>query len=148
MVHGTGLPTNIAQLDLTTLHGQPVLVQIMSITEIGVSAHRLNQTMQTRMERMAAGEVEEGDGDVDVEGEGLPNYPREMLKFELSDGATILRAIEYRALPELALGVTPLGYKVVCVLFDMFYLFDVFLSRCFSKMSLSVEGSHSSNLNA
>ena len=127
------------------------------MTEIGVSALSLNQTRQTRMERMAAGEGEEGDGDVDVEGEGpIPKYPRGMLRFELSDGATTLQAIEYRTLPELTLGVTQLGYKVglhhsivapYVHLSTCFILSDVFLSRCSSKTSSSAEGSRSSSPN-
>ena len=35
-----------------------------------------------------------------------------MLRLELSDGATTLRAMEYQRIPELKLGSTPLGYKV------------------------------------
>jgi len=41
----------------------------------------------------------------------VPNYPRSMLKFELSDGAIRLNAIEYRKIPELDLENTPLGFK-------------------------------------
>jgi RecQ-mediated genome instability protein 1 len=36
-----------------------------------------------------------------------------MLKFLLSDGRTTVTAIEYRSIPQLELGVTPLGYKLL-----------------------------------
>ena len=42
----------------------------------------------------------------------IPNYPHTTLKLQLSDGNVTLPAIEYRAIPELKLGETPLGYKV------------------------------------
>ncbi|KAF8920395.1 hypothetical protein CPB85DRAFT_1211586 [Mucidula mucida] len=115
MLHGTGLPTHVADTDQkqTRISGPPVLVEIISITDIGISAYNLNKVRLTREERLAAGEEEEGEGDVDVEGEGpIPNYPRSMLSMELTDGAITLKAMEYRSLPQLRLGTTPLGYKV------------------------------------
>jgi RecQ-mediated genome instability protein 1 len=115
MSHGTGIPLALLTAPSGTLIG-PVLVQITAITEVGSSALSLEQVRVARAERLAAG-ADEGDGedeaDLEVDGEGpVPNYPRSMLRFELSDGATTLSAIEYRPLPELVLGVTPLGYKV------------------------------------
>ncbi|KAF8896422.1 hypothetical protein BD779DRAFT_1608647 [Infundibulicybe gibba] len=115
MLPGTGLPTRISLSSNppTKLTGPPVLVEITSITEIASSAHSLNQTRIARMERMSNGATEEGDGDEEVEGEGpIPKYSRGMLRLELSDGTTTLKAIEYRSIPELTLGITPLGYKV------------------------------------
>lgn len=112
MLPGTGLPQSAVTAVHTTLAG-PVLVEIVSITDIGISAYQLNKTRIVREERQAAGEEEEGEGDIDIEGEGpVPVYPRSMLQCEVSDGATTLRAIEYRAIPELTLGTTPLGFKV------------------------------------
>ncbi|KAK7047957.1 hypothetical protein VNI00_005003 [Paramarasmius palmivorus] len=121
MLHGTGIPAQIGDTDTahSTLNGPPILVQIESITDIGVSAYSLNKTRQIREERFAAG-AEEGEGgedeeaDNDVEGAGpVPNYQRAMLRLELSDGATTLRAMEYQRIPELKLGSTPLGYKML-----------------------------------
>ncbi|KAF8653611.1 hypothetical protein AX16_003855 [Volvariella volvacea WC 439] len=118
MLHGTGLPPNISQPGTsTTLTGQPVLVQIVSMTDIGVGAYNLNQTRVVREERIKAGGTpgeDEEQADEDVLGEGpVPKYQRSMLKLELSDGVTTMRAIEYRALPDLTLGVTPIGYKML-----------------------------------
>ncbi|CAK5268393.1 unnamed protein product [Mycena citricolor] len=112
MCHGTGIPLSLLTAVSGTLRG-PVLVEIVAITEVGASALALDQVRVVRDERLAAGEIE-GDDEVDLEvdGEGaVPNYPRSMLRFELSDGASKVSAFEYRPLPELNLGVTPLGYK-------------------------------------
>jgi RecQ-mediated genome instability protein 1 len=115
MAHGTGIPLNLLTAVSGTLHG-PVLVEITALTEVGSSALALDQVRVARAERLAAGAGlgdEENEADLEVDGEGpVPNYPRSMLRFELSDGATALSAIEYRPLPGLTLGVTPLGYKV------------------------------------
>jgi RecQ-mediated genome instability protein 1 len=109
--HRTAIPTNFNQIANGRLKG-PFLVQIMAITDIGHSAFSLQNTRQIRLERadMSALEVAaESDG----EDEGpVPNYPRGMLRLELSDGSTVFPAIEYRKISELALGVTPLGCKV------------------------------------
>ncbi|OBZ72231.1 RecQ-mediated genome instability protein 1 [Grifola frondosa] len=110
MVHGTGLPHNVSELS-TPLRG-PVLVQIVSITEIGHSAFSLQNTRQARIERADLAGLAAEEGEDDDEGP-IPKYPRSMLRFQLSDGATILQAIEFRRLPELELGETPLGYKMI-----------------------------------
>lgn len=114
MHHGTGLK------DISTFTGNfsgpPLLVQIIEITDIGVSAFQLEQVRAVREERMLAGEGnEEGDedGDLEVEGEGpLPKYPKATLQLRLSDGQTLFSAMEYRPIPQLVLGTTPLGFKV------------------------------------
>ncbi|KAG9314993.1 hypothetical protein JVU11DRAFT_4102 [Chiua virens] len=92
----------------------PLLVEIMSITEIAHSAFSLLNTHQTRLDRADLGLAqEENDEQYRNEDEGpVPKFPRGMLKFELSDGSTTLRAIEFRSLPQLELGTTPLGYKI------------------------------------
>ncbi|KAJ7707596.1 DUF1767-domain-containing protein [Mycena rosella] len=115
MSHGTGIPLTLLTAPSGRLRG-PVLVEITAITEVGASALALDQVRVARAERLAAGagagDDENEPADLEVEGEGpVPNYPRSMLRFELSDGATPLSAIEYRPLAELVLGVTPLGYK-------------------------------------
>ncbi|TFY83218.1 hypothetical protein EWM64_g788 [Hericium alpestre] len=111
MVHGTGLPANIPKDRNSTLTGPPVLVEITALTDIGVSAFSLQNTRQTRIDRAdLAGLAEEDGGEDDGP---VPRYPRGMLRFEISDGATTLAAIEYRKIPELELGETPLGYKLL-----------------------------------
>jgi RecQ-mediated genome instability protein 1 len=114
-LHNTGLDPRISQFT-GVLQGAPTLVQILAITEIGVSALQLEQVRVAREERMRDGEgnVEgDEDGDVEIEGEGpMPKYPRGQLHFRLSDGLTNFEATEYRRLPELVLGNTPLGFKV------------------------------------
>ncbi|KAJ6609219.1 hypothetical protein B0H10DRAFT_2226079 [Mycena sp. CBHHK59/15] len=116
MSHGTGIPLALLHAPSATLAG-PVLVEIATVTDVGVSALSLDQVRVARAERLAAGAAAgdaETEVDLEVDGEGpVPNYPRSMLRFELSDGATMLPAIEYRPLPELTLGVTPLGYKMI-----------------------------------
>ncbi|KZT00791.1 uncharacterized protein LAESUDRAFT_708404 [Laetiporus sulphureus 93-53] len=110
MVAGTGLPRNVVDLQNTVIRG-PILVQIISITDIGNSAFSLQSVRQARLERadmagLARAEDEEDEGPI-------PSYPRSMLRFQLSDGSTTLQAIEYRRLPELVLGETKLGYKMI-----------------------------------
>ncbi|KAF8206307.1 hypothetical protein K438DRAFT_2014054 [Mycena galopus ATCC 62051] len=116
MSHGTGIPLHVLTAVKDTLQG-PVLVEITALTEVGSSALALDQVRVAREERFAAGAGlgdEDNEADLEVDGEGpVPNYPHSMLRLELSDGASTLSAIEYRPLPELTLGVTPLGYKMV-----------------------------------
>lgn len=112
MVHGTGLPREIASFRKSTLSGPPVLVQILALMEIGHSAFNLTNIQQAKKERADLSGLARGD-DEDEAGEGpIPNYPRSMLQFELSDGAMTLKAIEYRKIPQLDLENTPLGFKV------------------------------------
>lgn len=59
-----------------------------------------------------AGLAREGDEDAEEDEGPVPKYPRGMLRLELSDGFTTVEAVEYRSIPQLELGVTPLGYKV------------------------------------
>ncbi|EKM58284.1 uncharacterized protein PHACADRAFT_193408 [Phanerochaete carnosa HHB-10118-sp] len=115
MLPGTGLPTNVADLNNTKLTGPTVLVEIVSMTEIGHSAFSLQNVRQARLERAdLAGLADEEDEGQGGEEEGpVPKYPRSMLRFQLTDGSTVLNAIEYRRIPEFELGVTPLGYKML-----------------------------------
>lgn len=114
MLHGTGLPPNLSELNDVHLTGTGVLVQITAITEIASSAFTILNVMKAREERGIVGLDEANVADEDDEGP-IQRYPRGMLRFELSDGSTTLNAIEYRSLPALELGVTPLGYKVCCL---------------------------------
>jgi RecQ-mediated genome instability protein 1 len=95
----------------------PVLVEVVALTEIGYSAFSLLNTRQTRIDRadLAGLNATRGeDGEREEEEEGpVPRYQRGMLRFDLSDGTTTVRAIEYKRLPGLVLGETPLGYKVL-----------------------------------
>lgn len=102
-----------------------ILVQVISITEIGVSAGSLREVYETRKEEKRitdkGGQAErtrvvrntEEDGDAVGEGSTV-KYPRSMLKLEVTDGFTTLRAIEYKRIPELSLEDAPLGCKVGC----------------------------------
>lgn len=115
MAQGTGLPQNLAGLKKGALSGPPILVQIMALTEIGHSAFSLMNVRQTKIDRAdLSGLAQQGENNEDAEAdEGpVPNYPRSMLQFELSDGTIKLNAIEYRKISQLDLENTPLGYKV------------------------------------
>lgn len=111
MTQGTGLPLNARTLDNKRISGTPILVEVTAITEIGHSAFQLQNVRQTRIEREDLAGLAEQDGVENDEGP-VPNYPRTMLRLEVSDGTVTLPAIEYKALPELKLGETNLGYKV------------------------------------
>ena len=86
------------------------------VTEIAHSAFSLLNTHQTRIDRADLGLAQEEDEQAEQqrdEDEGpVPRFPRGILRFELSDGLTTFRAIEFWSLPQLELGKTPLGYKV------------------------------------
>lgn len=114
-VPGTGLPANANEFSGTlSFNGQPLLVEIVSITDVGQSAFSLLNTRQTRIDRadLAGMALEQGDAEA-AEDEGpIPKYPRSMLKLEVTDGTITMRAMEYRRISELELGATPLGYKV------------------------------------
>ncbi|KZP00573.1 hypothetical protein CALVIDRAFT_509829 [Calocera viscosa TUFC12733] len=110
MLAHTGLPDNPA-----ALHGVDLppflLLQVVSIMEIGHSAFSLLNTRQAWQENLAglAGAEDEADDEIG----DTPRYPRGMLSLELSDGYNIIKAIEFRRLDVLRLGQTPLGYKIV-----------------------------------
>jgi RecQ-mediated genome instability protein 1 len=112
MIHGSGLPHNLAGLQKGSLSGPPVLVQIMALTEIGHSAFSLVNVRQTKIDRADFSGLTRGDNEEEADEGPVPNYPRSMLQFELSDGAVKLNAIEYRKIPQLDLENTPLGFKV------------------------------------
>ncbi|KAH8826683.1 hypothetical protein DL96DRAFT_1465939 [Flagelloscypha sp. PMI_526] len=115
MLQGTGIPTQSAGSNFSGFMGvkEHVLVQITSITDIGVSAFHLDQTRVAREERFQKGAVEgEEDGDVEVDEGPVPKYQRGMLAFQLTDGALNLEAIEYRPLQDFRLGETKLGLKL------------------------------------
>ncbi|CAE7219710.1 unnamed protein product [Rhizoctonia solani] len=86
------------------------LCEVVALTEIGHSAFTLKNVRQARVDKEdlagLAGDLEDG------EDYSIPKYPRSMLRFELSDGTKTMRAIEYRRIPDLELGTTPLGTKI------------------------------------
>lgn len=115
---------------------ESTLCQIVSITDVGHSAFSLQNVRQTRIDKadmaglaVAEGEEEQGGPPDDGEDYAIPPYPRSMLKFELSDGSSIFKAIEYRRISSLQLGVTSLGCKVI-----LNHVFEIkrllFISSC------------------
>jgi RecQ-mediated genome instability protein 1 len=111
MLEGTGLPLNIATLNGVKLRCGPVLCEVTDITEIGHSAFTLLNTRQQRNELEDLANLALDDGVENDEGP-CPDYPRTMLRLELTDGTTTVHAVECRKIPQLKLGETPLGYKV------------------------------------
>ncbi|KAG1887012.1 hypothetical protein F4604DRAFT_1719583 [Suillus subluteus] len=110
----TGLPQNIHTIKKARLTGLPCLVEIRAISDIGISAFSLMNVRQNRMDRAdLAGLVREDEEDAEEDEGPVPKFPRGMLRLELSDGFTTVEAVEYRSIPQLELGVTPLGYKIL-----------------------------------
>jgi len=130
MQPGTGFP------DLT-VQGSSILVQIVDITEIGHSAFSLTNVRQTRLDQedlagLARQNEEENENqNQDDEDVGpIPKYPRSMLKLQLSDGTITMPAIEFKRIPGLELGVTPLGCKVTAYLIYHSCLLTVVTHAC------------------
>ena len=115
MVTGTGFPQNALKAAHAVLKG-PLLVEVTEIMEIGHSAYSLLQVHESRLEYRKQAELREASGEAQ-EQKPMPKYPRSMLQFQLSDGAAVLPAIEFKPLPQFELGETPLGYKVSYTLF-------------------------------
>ncbi|KAI0367762.1 DUF1767-domain-containing protein [Pilatotrama ljubarskyi] len=113
MLAGTGIPENILTAANAFIEG-PILVQVAGIMEIGHSAYSLLQVYESREEWRKQAKLRETRGEAVAEEERkpMPKYPRSMLQFHLSDGISILPAIECKKMPEFELGETPLGYKV------------------------------------
>ncbi|EKD04167.1 hypothetical protein A1Q2_01513 [Trichosporon asahii var. asahii CBS 8904] len=104
------------ELNDGVLFPRPTLLQLHSITEIGASAFALNTAREQRREVLSGATRIRGiddDDEDDIDDSKLPAYPRSMLSVEVSDGRSTIRAIEYRKLPELALGETRLGLKMM-----------------------------------
>ncbi|KAG8934232.1 hypothetical protein FRC01_004312 [Tulasnella sp. 417] len=111
-VADTGLPESITNGRIGK-PPNPLLVQIVSLTEIGHSAFQLLNVRQTRIDRAdLAGLIEAGVED-EEESEPIPKYPRSTLSLELSDGSRVIKAMEYKRMTDLELGVTPLGCKLM-----------------------------------
>jgi RecQ-mediated genome instability protein 1 len=125
MLHHTGLPTRVQSIKngviATPATGGPILVQILEVMEIGASAFNLMNVRQARkdgtdLSGLAVGTEEEGG-----EGAKEATYPRGMLSLTLSDGSVQVKAIEYRKIEGLALGETPLGFKVCSLALGRFH---------------------------
>jgi RecQ-mediated genome instability protein 1 len=122
-LQGSGLPANVGQMEkgriATSSSGGAVLCQMNAITEIGHSAFSLRNVRQARIDKadmagLAAQERDESEQPPqDGEDYTIPSYPRSTLRFVLSDGFRTLEAMEYRRLPSVNLGDTPLGCKVI-----------------------------------
>jgi len=112
MVQGTGLRPDLANLQKGSLSGPPVLVQIEALTEIGHSAFNLMNVRQTKIDRADLAGLVHGDNEDEADEGPIPNYPRSMLRFELSDGTVKLNAMEYKKIPQFDLENTSLGFKV------------------------------------
>jgi RecQ-mediated genome instability protein 1 len=117
MIAGTGLPNDFSDRDNTVVKFGPrgILLELVSLTDVGVSAFNQLNTYQVRIDRADLAGIalqrEEADGR-DPEEEGpIPKYQRSMLELELSDGVTTIKAIEHKRLPNIELGETPLGTK-------------------------------------
>ncbi len=111
--HSRSLPTSRGgELPTTTIAG-PLLVQIHSAMDIGVSAVNLQRTMEERREMLSgATRIRRMDDDEEIEEGKVPPYQRSMLSLQVSDGHMLIRAIEYRRIEGLTLADTPLGTKV------------------------------------
>ncbi|KAG1747234.1 uncharacterized protein EDB91DRAFT_1235965 [Suillus paluster] len=109
----TGLPQDIHAIKRGRVSGPPCLVEIRAISDVAHTAFSLMNVRQNRVDRAdLAGLVREGQEDAEEDEGPVPKYPRAILRLELTDGFTTVEAVEYRSIPQLELGVTPLGYKV------------------------------------
>lgn len=118
------IPDEVQEMEDGTLSpGKGVLVQIISLDEVGHAAVGLREVLHSQKEEARLGQeaanrvrvhglTQEGvDGD-EAAGQ-VTRYPRTMLKLQLSDGHTVLNAIEYKHLPALNLADTALGAKIL-----------------------------------
>ncbi|KAL5503953.1 hypothetical protein ACEPAH_8025 [Sanghuangporus vaninii] len=113
MEPGTGLPRNARAMNNQRIRGLPhILVEVTAIMEVGHSAFNLHNVRQARIERADLAGLAQEEGAENDEG-SIPNYPRTMLRLEISDGTVTMPAIEYRSLPSLKLEETPLGFKLL-----------------------------------
>ncbi|TEB19143.1 hypothetical protein FA13DRAFT_1647364, partial [Coprinellus micaceus] len=115
---GTGLHHRIGSPMVHTIIEGPIVLELLHITDVGVSAFTLERVRQDRdqmlyLELLAlarAGQAVTEERLLDIKS-GLPEYPRGVLKLTLTDGHTEMQAVEYKRLP-FKLGKTMIGLKV------------------------------------
>ncbi|TEB10193.1 hypothetical protein FA13DRAFT_1653252 [Coprinellus micaceus] len=108
---GTGLtPLTNSPTAHGTIEG-PLVLELVHLTEIGVSALALEGIRQERAISSTSVAYRRGERLQEQE-QILPEYPRERLKLVLTDGFNELEAIECGRLPDIVLGKTPMGTKV------------------------------------
>jgi RecQ-mediated genome instability protein 1 len=119
MQAGTGFPNRIGSTMVHTIIEGPIVLELIHITDVGVSAFSLERTRQDRDQALylqllalaRAGRTITKEGLLDLK-RALPEYPRGVLKLILSDGHTEIQAVEYKRLP-FKLGKTKIGLKVL-----------------------------------
>lgn len=116
---GTGLPPLISASTTYTTIDHPVVLQLVHITEVGISAFLLSSVREERDKAYRCGLLSLADhggcptpSNLETIEESLPEYPRKCLKMYLSDGRTTIEAMELEIIPELRLGKTRMGVKV------------------------------------
>ncbi|TEB17150.1 hypothetical protein FA13DRAFT_1804426 [Coprinellus micaceus] len=117
---GSGLSEWVTRDYTHVLLKGPVVLELVHLTDVGISAMTLEGVRQERERQIYLDRV----GHTSNSQEGrmqrelrwvrpeLEPYPRRRLKLFLSDGSVELQAIELEHLPNLELGVTPMGTKV------------------------------------
>ncbi|TEB22672.1 hypothetical protein FA13DRAFT_1641002 [Coprinellus micaceus] len=114
---GTGLtPLTNSPTAHGTIEG-PLVLELVHLTEIGVSALALEGIRQERahiihQRRLSTVRFVTRGERLQEQEQILPEYPRERLKLVLTDGFNELEAIECGRLPDIVLGKTPMGTKV------------------------------------
>ena len=119
MEHGSGFPTNINHPSTFTVFEGPILLELVSMTDIGTSALVLEHFRLLREAEVLRHRSIAADRWINLSLDDLAGlrplltpYPRNTLKLLLTDGLTLLEAIEFSPLRQFALGTTPLGCKV------------------------------------
>ncbi|KAJ3524982.1 hypothetical protein NMY22_g10770 [Coprinellus aureogranulatus] len=115
-IPGTGLPTNIQSDRAFAVIEGPVILEVKSVTDLGVSAFTLEKVRIERdgihysemLSLARAGKCKW----LTKFREELPAYPRKCLEFTLTDGHTNLRAVELERLLGFNLGSISPGLKI------------------------------------
>lgn len=103
-----GIPLGERRTCTLDFGAKGVLVEIVSIYEVGHSSYSLEQVLQ---QRSLSSSVPAAPANAKSQQE---KYPRAMLKLRLSDGRTTLEACESSSrITSLELGETPLGAKLI-----------------------------------
>ncbi|KAJ3515793.1 hypothetical protein NMY22_g14358 [Coprinellus aureogranulatus] len=113
----SGIPSAVGSKVHTVIEG-PMVLELVHMTEVGVSAFKLELVRMERDRIFYEGLLELAqEGDVASTAtilqmkDNLPDYPRQCLSLYLSDGFHELQFIEYRPLP-FKLGRTSMGMKL------------------------------------